>query len=123
MNARTAQPLAQNTRSFHNLFGQGVAPSPGGLPTLENFIANHLVRSRSPFETMIFAVIYLHRLQRLEDHSGLPHSSRAVFARALILTAKIISDSSLPNNTRPMRTTSATLVAEQSHTRVSRAGN
>lgn len=101
MNARTVQFLAQNTRFVHTLSGQGVAPSTAGLPALENFIANLLTRSRSPFETMISAVVYLCRLQRLEDHSGLPHP---IFAGALILAAKVIDDSSLPNNNWSMCT-------------------
>lgn len=98
MNARTVQFLAQNTRCVHTLSGQGVAPSTAGLPPLENFIANLLARSSSRFDTMISAVVYLRRLQRLEAHSGLPHNSHAIFAGALILAAKVINDSSLPNN-------------------------
>lgn len=95
MNARTVAFLAQNTRSVS---GQDMAPSVPGLPPLENFISNLLTRSRSPFETMISAVVYLRRLQGLDGDSGLPHSSHAIFAGALILAAKVINDSSLPNN-------------------------
>lgn len=99
MNPRTVEFLVQNTRSVSSFPSHDQNPSSTGLPPLENFIANLLARSRSPFETMISAVIYLRRLQRLDDYSDLPNTPHAVFAGALILAAKVIDDSSLRNIT------------------------